>query len=160
MKKVSVYGTLYFYILIYLYNYFIMHDIKYFFLNKINQTIQGEGQKKISGDKLSKALSKSPCYIVDPPCAGEGWFGSSLGNYFFFSLLREKKHITPFFFFLRIVFLGVIVRLLCKRINGHSLQKKIINNTRTLITMANGSFASCQGGPAESTSNFSKNYLN
>jgi hypothetical protein len=46
MKKVFVYGTLYFDF--FLHNYFIMYDIKYFFLNKNNQTIQ-EGTKKFKG---------------------------------------------------------------------------------------------------------------
>jgi hypothetical protein len=49
--------------LISLHNYFIIHDIKYFFLNKINQTIQGGGAKKISKeDKLPKLLLKNTVF--------------------------------------------------------------------------------------------------
>jgi hypothetical protein len=50
------------YILISLYNYFIMHDIKHVFLNKINQTIQEEGQIT---EKYY--CSKSKGAVVPPP---------------------------------------------------------------------------------------------
>jgi hypothetical protein len=49
------------YILISLHNYFIMHDIKYFFLNKINQTFQGD-KKNLEGDKLPKTLPKNTVF--------------------------------------------------------------------------------------------------
>jgi hypothetical protein len=58
--------------LISLHNYFIIHDIKYFFLNKINQTIQEGGAKKIfRRGKLSKILPKSTI-LQNPGAADSG----------------------------------------------------------------------------------------
>jgi hypothetical protein len=39
-----------------------MHDIKYFFLNKNNQTIQGETNFFSEGSKLLKQLSKNTIF--------------------------------------------------------------------------------------------------
>jgi hypothetical protein len=59
MKKVFVYGILYFNIF---HNYFIMYDIKYFILNKNNQTIQVGEKQNFMGGQIIKVLMKNTIF--------------------------------------------------------------------------------------------------